>query len=50
MNGKTQNVWQTADGSLWIWDGKQNKYLAYDANGDGVSDIRDYVRIRKSQN
>ena len=48
MNGNTQNVWQTADGNLWIWDGKQNKYLAYDANGDGVSDIRDYVRIRKN--
>ena len=30
INGVTQNVWQTPDGSKWIWDGTQNKYLMYE--------------------
>ena len=30
MNGVKQNVWKTPDGSLWIWDGTQNKYLHYE--------------------
>ena len=30
VNGVTQNVWQTSDGKLWIWDGTQNRYLEYD--------------------
>ena len=29
INGVTQNVWKTPDGTLWIWDGTQNKYLKY---------------------
>lgn len=29
INGVTQNVWKTPDGTLWIWDGTQNKYLIY---------------------
>ena len=29
LNGVTQNVWKTPDGTLWIWDGTQNKYLKY---------------------
>jgi hypothetical protein len=29
MNGVLQNVWQTSDGTLYIWDGTQNKYLKY---------------------
>lgn len=30
VNGVTQNVWQTKDGTKWIWDGTQNKYLRYE--------------------
>jgi peptidoglycan hydrolase-like protein with peptidoglycan-binding domain len=30
VNGVTQNVWQTPDGKLWIWDGTQNKYFEYE--------------------
>ncbi len=30
INGVTQNVWQTPDGTKWIWDGTQNKYLKYE--------------------
>ena len=30
INGIEQNVWKTPDGSMWIWDGTQNKYLPYD--------------------
>ena len=30
VNGVTQNVWKTADGKLWIWDGTKNRYLEYD--------------------
>lgn len=30
VNGVTQNVWQTPDGTKWIWDGTQNKYLIYE--------------------
>ena len=29
MNGVWQTVWQTDDGTLYIWDGTQNKYLKY---------------------
>lgn len=29
VNGVTQNVWQDTEGTLWIWDGTQNKYLYY---------------------
>lgn len=35
VNGITQNVWQTPDGKLWIWDGTQNKYLRYGDDSDG---------------
>lgn len=30
MNGVLQNVWQTPDGTKYIWDGLQNKYLKYE--------------------
>lgn len=30
VNGVTQNVWKTPDGTKWIWDGTQNKYLIYE--------------------
>ncbi len=30
MNGVLQNIWKTADGTLYIWDGTQNKYLRYE--------------------
>jgi hypothetical protein len=30
VNGVEQNVWQTDDGQLWIWDGTKNKYLKYE--------------------
>lgn len=26
MNGREQNIWKTADGRLWIWDGSKNRY------------------------
>ena len=47
INGAEQNVWMAANGTLWIWDGRNNKYLSYDANGDGVSNLVDIVRIKK---
>lgn len=30
VNGVQQNVWQTPDGKLWIWDGTKNEYLSYE--------------------
>ena len=30
VNGVTQNVWKTPDGTKWIWDGTKNKYLKYE--------------------
>lgn len=30
INGNLQNVHKTSDGSLWIWDRKQNKYRSYE--------------------
>ena len=31
VNGVTQNVWMAeSDGTLYIWDGTQNRYLVYD--------------------
>lgn len=30
INGNMQNVGQTPDGRLWIWDGSKNKYLLYE--------------------
>ena len=30
VNGVTQNVWKTPDGTKWIWDGTKNEYLIYD--------------------
>ncbi|MBQ3182526.1 MAG: hypothetical protein IJB57_02550 [Clostridia bacterium] len=29
VNGRTQNIWQTSDGTRYIWDGSQNAYLLY---------------------
>ncbi len=26
VNGKTQNLWQTSDGTLWYWDGSTREY------------------------
>ena len=30
VNGVTQNVWKTSDGTKYIWDGTKNRYLVYD--------------------
>lgn len=30
INGKTQNVWKTKDGSLWAWDGSTREYVWLD--------------------
>ena len=30
VNGVTQNVWQTPDGTKYIWDGTKNAYLRYE--------------------
>lgn len=27
VNGKTQYIWETPDGSKWYWDGRNNKYI-----------------------
>lgn len=29
INGNMQNVHRTKDGSLWIWDGRNNRYIKY---------------------
>lgn len=29
VNGRRQNVWETSDGTEYIWDGSQNMYLEY---------------------
>ena len=29
VNGTTQNIWNTPDGNLWIWDGTKNAYQKY---------------------
>lgn len=34
INGNEQNVWMSSDGKLWIWDGRNNEYLVYDANDE----------------
>ena len=34
VNGVTQNVWQTSDGTKYIWDGTKNRYLIYDDSED----------------
>ena len=30
VNGVTQNIWKTSDGTKYIWDGTKNKYLRYE--------------------
>ena len=30
MNGRDQAIWKTSDGTEWVWDGTQNKYLKID--------------------
>ena len=30
VNGVEQNVWQTDDGTMYIWDGTKNRYLKYE--------------------
>ncbi len=47
INGNMQNIFQAADGTLWIWDGSINEYRSVDINGDGVSNIKDLVALRK---
>ena len=29
-----QNVWRAQDGTLWYWEGRQNKYIRLDGNGN----------------
>lgn len=31
----TQTVWKAEDGTLWVWDGTQNKYVSYGKEGGG---------------
>lgn len=47
IHGKRVNIHLTKDGSLWIWDDRQNCYLRYDANGDGKYNSQDLVRVQK---
>ena len=32
----TQNVWQTPDGKLWYWEGRQNKYIQIPTNSESI--------------
>ena len=34
----TQTVWKTPDGSLWYWDGRYNRYIAYNNSSVGTGD------------
>lgn len=47
LNGKKQNIFEAADASLWIWDGSINEYRMVDINGDGESNIKDLIALRK---
>ena len=47
INGNMQNIFQAEDSTLWIWDGSINEYRSVDINGDGVSNIKDLVALRK---
>lgn len=47
INGNMQNVFQAEDATLWIWDGSINEYRSVDINGDGVSNIKDLIALRK---
>lgn len=29
-----QNVWRAADGTLWYWEGRQNKYIQFNGGGN----------------
>lgn len=49
INGNMQNIFQSADGTLLIWDGSKNIYREVDINGDGVSNIKDLIALRKKQ-
>lgn len=33
VNGKTQNIWKTPDGSKWYWDGRSNQYVKISSPG-----------------
>ena len=33
----TQNVWKTPDGTLWYWEGRQNKYIRIGKEGNSGS-------------
>ena len=35
VNGKTQNIWKTPDGSLWYWDGANRKYVKANISSGG---------------
>ena len=47
INGNMQNIFEAADASLWIWDGSINEYRMVDINGDGESNIKDLIALRK---
>jgi hypothetical protein len=34
INGNTQKIWKTPDGTKYIWDGTKNRYLIYDDSED----------------
>ena len=33
----TQNIWVAEDGSKWYWEGRQNRYIQYNAQSTGTS-------------
>jgi len=37
VNGKTQNIWKTPDGSKWYWDGRSNQYVRISSGTTGKS-------------
>lgn len=48
LYGKSQSVWQAEDGTLWYWNGRTNEYELYDITGDGVSNVQDLIRLKKT--
>jgi hypothetical protein len=48
LYGKPQSVWQAEDGTLWYWNGRTNEYELYDITGDGVSNVQDLIRLKKT--
>lgn len=47
--GKEQSIWQAADGTLWYWNGRDNEYVMYDFNGDGQSNVLDFIAVKQRE-